>query len=76
MKIELKEIVEQLSDALGLENGLKVAACFKEPGSEELVGWIIVKINKDGNVLPQGEKVDSLKDLFEKYGQREDNTAE
>lgn len=76
MKIELKEITEQLTSALGLKKNLQVAACFKEPGSEELVGWIIVKKEKNGNILPHGEKVDNLKDLFEKYGQCKDNTAE
>ena len=76
MKIELKEITEQLTSALGLKSGLQVAACFKEPGSDELVGWIVVKKGKNGNIMPQGEKVDNLKELFEKYGQRKDNTAE
>ena len=76
MKVELKEITEQLTSALGLKSGLKVAACFKEPGSEELVGWIIVKAKKDGTIVPQGEKFDDLKTLFEAYGQRKDNTAE
>lgn len=77
MKIELKEICEQLTEALGLKKNLRVAACFKTPGSDELVGWIIVKENKKtGAIEPQGEKYKNLKELFEKYGQRENSTSE
>lgn len=66
MKVELKGICEQLTDALGLKKNHQVAACFKEPGSDELVGWIIVKKNpRTGAILPQGEKYSTLKELFE-----------
>lgn len=77
MKIELKEICEQLTEALGLKKNLQVAACFKAPGSDELVGWIIVKKNhKTGEISPQCEKFENLKELFEKYGQRKNSTSE
>ena len=68
MKIELKTVCEQLTSALGLKKNYKVAACFKEPGSEELVGWIVVEQKpKTGEVIPQGEKFENLKDLFNFY---------
>ena len=66
MKVELKEICEQLTEALSLEKNQKVAACFENPESGKLVGWIIVKENKKtGAIEPQGEKYSTLKELFE-----------
>ena len=68
MKIELKEICEQITEALQLKKNHKVAACFKEPGSEELVGWIIVKHDKKtGTITPIGERYENLKSLFNAY---------
>ena len=68
MKVELKEICNQITEALPLKKNHKVAACFENPGSDKLVGWIIVKENKKtGAIEPQGEKYKNLKELFDSY---------
>lgn len=68
MKVELKGICEQLTEALPLKKNQKVAACFKEAGSEELVGWVIVKENKKtGAIEPASDKYPNLKALFDAY---------
>lgn len=68
MKVELKEICEQITEALPLKKDHKVAACFENPESGKLVGWIIVKEDKKtGNILPQGERYPNLKELFNAY---------
>jgi len=68
MKVELKEICEQITEALPLKKNHKVAACFENPENGKLVGWIIVKENKKtGAIEPQGERYQNLKDLFDAY---------
>lgn len=67
MKVELKEICSQLTEAIELDKNHKVAACFENPESEKLVGWIIVKVDKDGKTTPEGEKYDSIKNLINAY---------
>ena len=68
MKVELKEICEQITEALPLKKNHKVAACFENPENGKLVGWIIVKENKKtGAIEPQGEKYQNLKELFNAY---------
>ena len=65
MKVELKEICEQITEALPLGKGCKVAACFENPETGKLIGWIIVKEDKKtGAIEPQGEKYQNLKELF------------
>ena len=65
MKVELKEICEQITEALPLNKNQKVAACFENPEKGKLVGWIIVKEDKKtGKIEPQGEKYANLKELF------------
>lgn len=67
MKVELKNICEQLTEAINLKKNHQVAACFKEPGSDELVGWIIVKKDKNGTITPISEKYENLKSLLNNY---------
>ena len=51
MKVELKPIIDQLSDALPLSKPLKVAAIIDEENNDEIIGWTIVEVNKDGPIL-------------------------
>ena len=66
MKVELKEIIDQLSEAIGLEGGLKVSALVAD--NEEIIGWIIVKVYDNGTIKPTSDrKFKSLKELFNEY---------
>lgn len=66
MKIELKPIIDQLTEAIGLSNGRKVAALIEDDGS--LVGWTIVKYQEDGTIQRiSDEKYDTIKDLIEAH---------
>ena len=68
MKIELKPIVDQLTEALNLEEGFKVSAMIDEDNDNKLLGWIIVKVLEDGTLLPQCNcKYDNIKQLIEAY---------
>lgn len=63
MKIELKQIVDQLTEAMGLSNGQKVSALIDD--DEQLVGWAIVNVQEDGTINPASEKrFDSIKELI------------
>ena len=62
MKIELKEIVDELTDALDLPSGKKVAALIE---NDKLVGWTIVNVYEDGTIKPTSEKkFKNIKELF------------
>ena len=68
MKVELKQIVDQLTEAVGLEDGYKVSAMIDDSKEEQLVGWMIVKVLEDGTLLPQSEfKFKNIKELIEFY---------
>ena len=64
MKIELKEIVDQLTAAVGLSEGYKVAANISE--DEHITGWTIVKVEEDGTLIPQWSTT-SLRELLQHY---------
>lgn len=64
MKIELKEVVDQLTKALGLREGYKVAANIDDDG--HIIGWSIVKVDEDGNLYPQWS-TPNLKELLQHY---------
>ena len=49
MKIELKEIIDQLTDAIQLKKGQKVSALID---NNKIVGWIIVDVLEDGTIKP------------------------
>ena len=68
MKIELKPIVDQLTEAIGLMEGYKVSAMIDDDHDDKLVGWMIVKVLEDGTILPQcGDRFSSIKELIEAY---------
>lgn len=65
MKIELKQVIDQLTDALNLDENQKVAALVD---NEEIVGWTIVNVAEDGTITPvDGNKFTTLKDLLTFY---------
>ena len=65
MKVELKQIIDQLSDALDLEENKKVAALVED---EEIVGWTIVEVAEDGTINPVDDnKFENLKGLLNFY---------
>ena len=62
MKVELKEIVNQLSEALQLHDGTKVSAVID---GDAIVGWTIVTVFDDGTIKPIDNKVyKNLKELL------------
>ena len=74
MKVELKTIVDQLSDALPLSKPLKVAAIIDEANNNEIIGWTIVYVNEDGTISKSSLKekmlfgiFGTLKELFNYY---------
>lgn len=54
MKVELKEIVNQLSEAIDLDSEHKVAALID---NDEIVGWNIVRVYEDGEIVPVDKKI-------------------
>ena len=68
MKIELKPIIDQLTEAINLEKGYRVSALIDEDDNNKLVGWTIVKVLEDGVILPQCDhKYDNIKQLIQAY---------
>jgi hypothetical protein len=62
MKVELKEIINQLSEAIQLEDGTKVSAIID---GYSIVGWTIVTVFDDGTIKPINDKVyKNLKELL------------
>ena len=49
MKIELKPIIDQLNEYLGLSDH-SVAAIINEENDNELIGWTIVKKTEKDNI--------------------------
>ena len=73
MKIELKQIIEQLNEAICLEPNFTVAAMFNEDApidDSEIIGWTIVEKYEDGTVVPFAdfEGFKTIKELIEAYG--------
>ncbi len=66
MKVELKQIIDQLSEACNLHKNHKVAALVDE--NDIIDGWTIVEVFEDGNIKPlKGVKFNSIKELIEAY---------
>ena len=65
MKIELKQVIEQLTEAVGLKNPRRVAALIDEEDNNKLVGWTIVMVNNDGRLTPIKEQFKTIKELWE-----------
>ena len=65
MKIELKQIIDELTDAINLPKGQKVAALID---IDKIVGWTIVDVHEDGSIKPIADKkFNNLKDLITEY---------
>lgn len=68
MKIELKDIVDQLTEAIELKPGYKVSALIDTNNNDKLCGWMIVQKSEDGSVTPvDGTKFNNLKELLKAY---------
>ena len=68
MKVELKEIVDQLTEAIDLKPGYKVSALIDTDNGDKLCGWMIVQKSEDGSVTPvDGTKFNNLKELIKAY---------
>ena len=67
MKVELKEIIEQLSEAINLTEGYKVSALIDDEQDNKIVGWTVVKVFDDGTIKPVNKNFDNLKELIKTY---------
>ena len=66
MKVELKEVIDQLSEAMKLNvPKCKVAAYVDD--NKHILGWTIVEVDEDGTITPKCEKYDTLCALFEDW---------
>jgi hypothetical protein len=67
MKVELKTIVDQLTEACEMENGLKVSALIDQL-TDQIVGWTVVRCYDDGTIVPYDKsKFNNIKELIEYY---------
>ena len=65
MKVELKQIIDELTDAINLPKGQKVAALID---SDKIVYWTIVDAHEDGSIKPiSDKKFNNLKELISEY---------
>lgn len=67
MKVELKEIIDQLSEAINLPEGFKVSALIDDEHDNKIVGWTVVKVYEDGTIKPINNNYNRLKDLITMY---------
>lgn len=67
MKVELKEIIDQLSEMIGLSQYYKVSALIDDEQDNKIVGWTIVRVFEDGKIEPNGQKYNNLKELLNAY---------
>lgn len=66
MFIEVKDICNELSEAINLPKTKKVSAMINEV-TGKLYGWCIVELKEDGTITPTGENFIDIKDLLQKY---------
>ena len=65
MKVELKQIIDELTDAIDLPKGQKVDALID---TDKIVGWTIVEVHEDGSINPTSDKkFNNLKELISEY---------
>lgn len=65
MKVELKQIIDELTDAINLPKGQKVSAIID---TDKIVGWTIVDVHEDGSIKPiSDKKFNNLKGLISEY---------
>lgn len=66
MRVELKQIVKQLNDALGLPEGKSVCALIDDE-CYEITGWAIVNVSDDGSIEPiLGSNCATIKEMIDK----------
>ena len=63
MKIEIKQVTEQLTGALRLARNLKAAVLVDE--AENIAGWCVVRQEEDGGIYPVSNRYDNLKQLLD-----------
>ena len=68
MKVELKTIIDELTECLPLKEGLKVSALIE---NDEIVGWTVVSVADDGTIsqIFNNFYFKSLKELFDYYSE-------
>ena len=67
MKVELKQIIDQLTEAIGLDDKYKVSALIDDT-NDTIVGWTIVRVYEDGTIKPLDNlRYKSIKELIEAY---------
>ena len=73
MKVELREIVEQVTDAIRstdyghrLNDNDKVSACICAEDNK-ITGWVIVDVAEDGTLTSKTRVFKDLSDLFENW---------
>jgi hypothetical protein len=68
MKVELKEILDQLTEALNFDDNTKVSALI-DSDTSRIVGWARVKVDEDGTItmVNKDEKFDSIKQMLQFY---------
>lgn len=68
MKVELKEIINQLTEAVNLDEGFKVSALIDDT-TNNLVGWTIVEVADDGTIsmVDKDMKFNTIKELLDNY---------
>ena len=67
MKVELKQIIDQLTEACGLSDGYKVSALIDDENNK-IVGWTIVRVYEDGRIEPYNDvKFKNINELINAY---------
>lgn len=65
MKVELKQIIDELTDAINLPKGQKVSALIDV---DKIVSWTIVEVHEDGSINPISDKrFNNIKELISEY---------
>ena len=67
MKVELKQIIDQLTKACGLSDGYKVSALIDDENNK-IVGWTIVRVYENGRIEPINDvKFKNIDELINAY---------
>lgn len=68
MKVELKQIIEQLTEVFNFGDNIKVSAII-DTNTDRIVGWTRVKVNEDGTIemVDKDEKFDTIKQMLQFY---------
>lgn len=69
--INLKQICDQLAEAMGLPEGYNVAAVIDENNKTVVQGWCIVRLDGTGQIWPR-KKYESFKTIKELLEHKEE----